>query len=77
MKRYTFEGDHGRWSAEFDTLGPIIGLARDCRDRGVPYRIYTADGEGEYFPDGTQRWHHGLSAAELQTLERHGVEVEG
>jgi len=71
--RYTLECDRGRIAYEFATLAPIIGLARDCAARGVDYRIYSSNGEGEYFPDGTQRWHDGLTDAEREVLQDAGV----
>lgn len=71
--RYTLECDRGRVAYEFASLDPIIGLARECAARGLDYRIYSSDAEGEYFPNGTQRWHDGLTDAEREVLQGAGV----
>ena len=71
-KRFTFEGCDGAWTVSYDQLGPIIALAKSLQQTHQPYRIFTADAEGDLV-DGQQVWHDGLTAAERETLEAAGV----
>ena len=72
-KRFTFEGNNGAWTVQYDQLGPVIALAKSLQQTHQPYRIFTADAEGETFPDGSRTWHDGLTEAERETLTEAGV----
>ena len=71
-KRFTIEVGVGAWTVSYDSLGPIVALAKDCLYTHQPYRIYTVDAEGDMV-DGQQVWHDGLTQVEREVLHEAGV----